>query len=35
PSNKVAGWQVLGRGFSDLQQMVLVYNMLQDEVPEM
>ncbi|MFM2248781.1 MAG: hypothetical protein RL071_4856, partial [Pseudomonadota bacterium] len=21
--------------FSDLQQMVLVYNMLQDEVPEM
>jgi hypothetical protein len=35
PSNKIAGWQVLGRGFAELQQMVLVYNMLQDEVPEM
>lgn len=35
PSNKVAGWQVLGRGFSDLQQMVLVYNLLQEDVPEM
>lgn len=35
PSNKVAGWQVLGRGFVELQQMVLVYNMLQDDVPEM
>ncbi|MFM2247283.1 MAG: hypothetical protein RL071_3357, partial [Pseudomonadota bacterium] len=23
------------RGFSDLQQMVLVYNMLQEDVPEM
>ena len=34
-SNKVAGWQVLGRGFEDFSKMLQVYELMMSEDEEM